>query len=405
MDEVTFSYIVFLLACLPCVLYPLSICFFLISLVYERVKLHRKVDPTVFLTELPGVSIVKPLMGVDPLLEVNLESHFLMNYPKFELLIGIQDDQDPAINLVNKLRERYPKVDCKLFIGGKDGVLNPMVHNMALPYENASYDLVWISSSRVKASTDIILDMVAKIQNPRVALVHQIPFVTDQKGFVAAVEKVYFGASAARYYLAFNALGINCMTGMSYLVDKVELDKVNGLTWFGRYLAEDFFLSKMLHEKGFRHQVAAIPAQQNVGSSSIAGYKDRMVRWTRLRLNMMTFTTVCLEPLGEAVPLGIYMAWSMYHFFGINPYIFFFIHWAAWCTLDYFQLKGVQNGPLPFGKLTYLLAWLTREFLWVMGYFEAILNPRRVTWGKRTYRLSRYGESLEIVSDKAVLPI
>lgn len=40
------------------------------------------------------------------------------------------------------------------------------------------------------ASTDILLDMVAKIQNPKCALVHQMPFTTDQKGLAAAVEKV-----------------------------------------------------------------------------------------------------------------------------------------------------------------------------------------------------------------------
>lgn len=36
---------------------------------------------------------------------------------QYELLLCVEDDQDPAINLVNQLRERYPKVDCRLFLG------------------------------------------------------------------------------------------------------------------------------------------------------------------------------------------------------------------------------------------------------------------------------------------------
>ncbi len=36
---------------------------------------------------------------------------------QFELLFCVQDEEDPAINLVNRLKESYPKVDVKLFIG------------------------------------------------------------------------------------------------------------------------------------------------------------------------------------------------------------------------------------------------------------------------------------------------
>ena len=49
--------------------------------------------------------------------------------------------------------------------------------------------------------------------------------------------------------MALNALGISCFTGMSYMIDKVKLDEINGLPWFGRYMGEDFFMAKTLHEK------------------------------------------------------------------------------------------------------------------------------------------------------------
>ncbi|ESN97475.1 hypothetical protein HELRODRAFT_85342, partial [Helobdella robusta] len=138
-----------------------------------------------------GVSILKPLMGVDPFLEFNLESHFTLDYPEFELLLCVEDAMDPALNVIETLQNRYPNVNCRIFIGGKVGIQNPMVFNMCPGYEAAKHDLVWISTSRIQASTEILLDMVSKIQAPNVALVHQIPFTRDQQNsFAHAVEKV-----------------------------------------------------------------------------------------------------------------------------------------------------------------------------------------------------------------------
>ena len=61
--------------------------------------------------------------------------------------------------------------------------------------------------------------------------------------------QIYFGCALARYYIAFNLLGLCCVTGMSYIFKKSVLDQLNGLGWYGRYLAEDFFLTKAMHEK------------------------------------------------------------------------------------------------------------------------------------------------------------
>ena len=50
--------------------------------VCSYLKLHRVSYPLQKMDHLPGVSVIKPLMGVDPFLETNLESHFTLDYPK-----------------------------------------------------------------------------------------------------------------------------------------------------------------------------------------------------------------------------------------------------------------------------------------------------------------------------------
>ena len=69
---------------------------------------------------------------------------------------------------------------------------------------------------------------------------------------------MYFGASACKYHLAFHVLGVSCFTGMSYLVKKLELDRLNGLGWFGRYLAEDFFIAQMLRDRCVIHMLTSV---------------------------------------------------------------------------------------------------------------------------------------------------
>lgn len=71
-------------------------------------------------TNLPGVSIMKPLKGVDDNLYENLDSYFTLEYPKYELVFCVQDASDPAIEIVRQLIAKYPLVDARLFYGCKN---------------------------------------------------------------------------------------------------------------------------------------------------------------------------------------------------------------------------------------------------------------------------------------------
>ena len=100
---------------------------------------------------LPAVSVLKPLCGRDADLEANLESFFEQDHPKYELLFGVTDPHDPAVDVAHELAARYPEVPCRVVVHKGAGALNPKVDNLLGLLPAARHDLVLVSDSNVHA--------------------------------------------------------------------------------------------------------------------------------------------------------------------------------------------------------------------------------------------------------------
>lgn len=359
----------------------------LTAIFYGKYKLHRKVPLLPQEMPYPGVTIIKPLTGVDPNLYSNLETFFTMSYPKYEISFCIEEENDPAVPLVEKLCKKYPNIDTNVFIGGQMVGVNPKINNMQPGYKAAKYDLILISDSGIRMKEDTLLDMVNHMKS-NVGLVHQMPFTWDRTGFPAALEKTYFGTAQARIYLAANFLQIPCHTGMSTLTRKEIFEEMGGLKAFGCYLAEDLFFAKAILERGWKVTISGQPAWQNSGYCDITSFKNRLSRWVKLRIAMVPFTLVC-EPLSECLILGACASWAMSFLFQIDAAVFYLVHILVWFLLDAILISIVQNGSLPYSKFHFIISWLFRELLGPYVFFTAIWDPV-IKWRTRSYKL-RWG--------------
>ncbi|XP_015922747.1 ceramide glucosyltransferase isoform X2 [Parasteatoda tepidariorum] len=369
----------------------------LIAILNGKLKLHKKSQLPSPEVPLPGVSILKPLTGVDNNLYTNLESFFTMNYPKYELLFCIEDESDPSIMLVNSLIEKHPEIDASIFIGAPKVGVNPKINNMNPGYEAAKYDLILVSDSGIKMKEDTLLEMVC-LMTENVALVHQMPFTCDRNNFPAVMEKVYFGTSHARIYLAADMFHINCPTGMSALMRKKLLDEVGGMKAFGQYLAEDFFFAKSFTDRGWSLRISSQPAWQNSGICEVANFNSRVSRWAKLRFAMVPYTIV-LEPLSECMVLGACAAFSVNVLFGWDPFVVYLVHILAWLILDWILLNVIQNNTLPFTKMDFVIAWSFREIGAFFHFMHALFNPK-IQWRTRTFYLKWGGLAEEVSNPK-----
>src|SRR5712671_5357389 len=103
----------------------------------ERKAADGSVRPTQFL---PPVSILKPLKGIDPEIYESFRSHCLQDYPEYEIIFGVSDASDPAVESVEQLQREFPQRKLRLVICPKVLGANVKVSNLAQMLLAARYD-------------------------------------------------------------------------------------------------------------------------------------------------------------------------------------------------------------------------------------------------------------------------
>src|SRR5271167_4906346 len=101
----------------------------LASFLRDRRKKINQVHPPE--NALPPVSILKPLKGVDPEIWESFCSHCEQEYPEFQIIFGVSDADDPAVEIVGRVRAKYPKLPIELIVCGRVLGTNIKVSNLA----------------------------------------------------------------------------------------------------------------------------------------------------------------------------------------------------------------------------------------------------------------------------------
>jgi ceramide glucosyltransferase len=119
----------------------------------------------------PAVTIFKPLKGLDPQLYENLSTFCRQDYPRFQLVFGIADRQDPAVSVVRMLQRDYPTLDIDLIIDGRLYGTNHKVSNLINMYRSAKHDILVLSDGDIRVPRDYLRRVVAPLRDESIGLV------------------------------------------------------------------------------------------------------------------------------------------------------------------------------------------------------------------------------------------
>jgi len=120
---------------------------------------------------MPAVTMLKPLKGLDPQLYENLSTFCRQEYPRFQIVFGVADRQDPAVAVVRTLQREHPTLDIELIVDGRLYGTNDKVSNLINMYRRAKHDVLVLSDGDIRVPPDYLQRVVAPLRNERIGLV------------------------------------------------------------------------------------------------------------------------------------------------------------------------------------------------------------------------------------------
>ncbi|KAI9802324.1 MAG: hypothetical protein M1833_001830 [Piccolia ochrophora] len=157
------------------------------------------VSANLSLEDVPHITVLRPIKGLEPSLYDCLAATFHLKYPREKLTIHfcIPSRHDPAFPILERLLTDFPSFDARLFVEEEDPKLrgdrqhalgpNPKIRNMSRGYREAKGDIIWVVDCNVWVGKGVAGRMVDRLcgLNParngpgKFKFVHQLPVVVD----------------------------------------------------------------------------------------------------------------------------------------------------------------------------------------------------------------------------------
>jgi ceramide glucosyltransferase len=256
--------------------------FHIASLVLAIRRFRRNGGRGVLSDQLPPVTLVRPLCGLDNYAADTLSSTFALDYPHYEILFCVASAKDPVIALVKTLVEKHPGTKARVLIGDERLSNNPKLNNVLKGWQAAAHDWIVIADSNVLMPPNYLQLLFASWHGDT-GLVASPPIGCRPEGFWAQIECAFLNTYQARWQYAADSIGYGFAQGKTMLWRRADLDSAGGIAALAKEVAEDAAATKVVRGAGLKVRLVDRPFAQPLGRRSAAEVWNRQLRWARLR--------------------------------------------------------------------------------------------------------------------------
>ncbi|MCX8034212.1 MAG: glycosyltransferase [Thermodesulfovibrio sp.] len=347
--------------------------------ILQILALRKKLEENYTSQYYPPISVIKPLKGLDDNLFDNLESFCNQDYPEYEVILSLQDYNDPAYRVAEKIKNKYPEL-VKIIVDNSSNALNPKVKNMIAAYEASQYEHFLISDSNVCVDRNYLRETVI-LMTPDTGLVTNLIKGVGGKSIGAIFENLQLNSFIILSVSFLDKfLKMPCSIGKSMLMRKKDFEEIGGWNTVKDVLAEDYIIGKLMHAKG-KKVVLSNHIIKNVNEYwSLRRFLNRHTRWAKIRWRIAGakyFTELFSNPVFLSLLVPILCGFSKI------PILIFVAVSILKIVLDVYVSRLI-NLPKSFSDILIPVKDLITAFVWFIP-----LVSNKINWRDNLYIIGK----------------
>ncbi len=226
------------------------------------------------------LSILKPVHGRDPRFYEAILSHAAQDYPEFEILFGVSDSRDPALQDIARLKREFPGRRIEVAVV-ETNAPNAKVGVLAELAQRARYPLLLVNDSDIAAPPGYLRAVTAPLADPKVGMVTCL-YRGAADSWAARSEALGIATEFAPSVLVARLLGQAEFALGSTMAFRAEtLRRIGGFETIADYLADDYQLGRHISRLGYRIEFAPVVVETDLGGESWAQTWRHQLRWSR----------------------------------------------------------------------------------------------------------------------------
>ena len=235
----------------------------------------------------PPVSNLKPVRGLDPEAYENFASYCRQDYPDYELIFCVSDENDAAVPVLEKLMHDFPERRIRVLYGSGRNAINDKVAKLVRLVTEARNEVLVINDSDVRVEPNYLRTVVAPLRDPKVGGVTCLYVSTQDKTFTQHLQSTGMYSDFYPGVLVARQLdGIKFTLGPTIVTTRAHLAGFGGYEAIENKPADDLLVGRLIAQQGLQVELLPYVVQTVPDYDSPRALFSKRLRWMTVMRHM-----------------------------------------------------------------------------------------------------------------------